>query len=475
MRPDAPDTPLTPAAAPDAARLAVPDGGLAVGDWRLCPAGRLDLPIGRLANADLSARDLLGRAAAIADALPPGARIVNGCRDRLSFIAVLCAALMRGQPAILPHDKGRDALAAIGAHYEGALLVADQALDSGGLPTRRIDLGAVTGPDDVSNPRLEPALPAAIAFTSGTTGTPKPVERTWAWLAIGAEDYWRGLGLDRLGAPALVVTVPGQHTYGLETAAMLPLRQSARVHAGHPLYPADVARALASLPAPRVLVTTPHHLDVLCRSEADFPATAQIVSATAPLAAELADTAAARFGARVTEVFGCTEVGLVGTRAAGEDPRWQTAPSLALAANETGAWVSGGHLPAPVLLDDDITPDGTRHFALGGRRGDIVKVAGNRASLEGLNRTLRAIDGVADGLVFQPPTAGHAQSGALRLAAFVVLDGRALADVEADFRARVPAPFWPRQLRAVDHIPRGPTGKVPRSALAVLEPSGDGA
>ena len=57
------------------------------------------------------------------------------------------------------------------------------------------------------------------------------------------------------------------------------------VHCGRPMFPQDVAGALADVPEPRVLVTTPVHLRVLSESGIGFPDTALIMSATAPLEA----------------------------------------------------------------------------------------------------------------------------------------------------------------------------------------------
>ena len=44
-------------------------------------------------------------------------------------------------------------------------------------------------------------------------------------------------------------------------------------------------------------------------------------------------------------------------------------------------------------------------FELEGRVDDVVNIGGKRASLEGLNRLLLSIDGVIDGVIFDPPAA----------------------------------------------------------------------
>src|ERR671912_424225 len=128
-------------------------------------------------------------------------------------------------------------------------------------------------------------MSAAIA---GSTRQPKAHPKLWSSMhgstACNAAVIRQALGIadgDPAGAiPAIVATVPPQHMYGMELSILLPLIGGMAVHAGRPLFPADIARALAELPAPRVLVSTPLHLRTLVESPQPFPTTALIVSAT---------------------------------------------------------------------------------------------------------------------------------------------------------------------------------------------------
>src|SRR6185436_3507265 len=85
----------------------------------------------------------------------------------------------------------------------------------------------------------------------------------------------------------LVATVPPQHMFGLETSVLLPWFSRIAVHAGRPLLPADVARALSEVPEPRILVSTPLHLETLVASGVRLPKVALVLCATAPLQPEL--------------------------------------------------------------------------------------------------------------------------------------------------------------------------------------------
>ena len=51
--------------------------------------------------------------------------------------------------------------------------------------------------------------------------------------------------------------------YGFESTVLLALLSGNALSAERPFYPADVAAAVAAVPRPRVLVTTPIHLRTL--------------------------------------------------------------------------------------------------------------------------------------------------------------------------------------------------------------------
>lgn len=218
--------------------------------------------------------------------------------------------------------------------------------------------------------------------------------------------------------PHVVATVPPQHMYGMELSVLLPMVTTLAVHAGRPFFPDDVARALADIPAPRVLVTTPVHLRALVESGVALPPLAGIVSATAPLAPEIAAAAEARFGGEVREMFGSTETCVFAVRRTALEAAWTPLPGVRLETQAAGTLVHAPHLATPVLLADmmDVADDG--RFQVRGRQADLLEIAGKRASLADLTRRLLAIPGVIDGTIVQlAPDPGQAVG---RIAALVV-------------------------------------------------------
>jgi acyl-coenzyme A synthetase/AMP-(fatty) acid ligase len=207
------------------------------------------------------------------------------------------------------------------------------------------------------------------------------------------------------------------------------------------------------------------HLRACVGSGATLPELAGIISATSPLDQELARTVETRYG-RLFEIYGCTEAGSVAARRTVSGPEWRVLDGLKLKQDRAQTWVEGGHVLHPVLLPDRITLHDQERFILHGRSSDMVKIAGKRASLEGLNWELNRIPGVQDGVFFlaNSPLGSHST----RLAALVVAPGMTEQAILAVLKNRIDAAFLPRPLLLVDALPRNATGKLPREGLVAL-------
>ncbi|WP_051414289.1 AMP-binding protein [Pseudoxanthomonas suwonensis] len=400
------------------------------------------------------------QARALAAGLPDARHVVHLAEDRRRFLLGFCAAALRGQVALLPPSGAPGTVAEIlEAHAAGGAY----RLEAG-----RIDAVATqAAAADPAVPAVEPDALAAIGYTSGSTGRPQPHAKTWAAFATGAMQNLAELQ-DLWGAaqPQVVATVPPQHMYGMEMTVMLPLLGGAAVHAGKPLFPADVARALHEANGARLLVTTPVHLRALLKSGVALPPLCGIVSATAPLPRELAAEVEDRYGAEVREVFGSTETCVFARRRTARDELWTPLPGVRLAPQPDGTQVDAPHLPAPVVLADLFEVHADGRFRLCGRQADLLEIAGKRASLGDLTRRLLAIPGVEDGVVLQlePDRPG----GVGRIAALAVAPGLEAGDILEALRGSVDPVFLPRRLRLLERLPRNETGKLRRETLLEL-------
>ena len=246
---------------------------------------------------------------------------------------------------------------------------------------------------------------------------------------------------------------------------MLPIQHGLTMHAGRPLFPEDVRGALEEVAGPSVLVTTPLHLRACVMTGVKLPRLEMILSATSPLARELAREAEERFHAPVNEIFGFAEAGSVASRRTVMTEEWQMLDGVTLAGEEPLWSVQADYLPRPVRFPDRIAVSGQGRFRVLGRTEDQINIAGHRASLGDLTRKLLEVDGVQDGAFYVADTG---QTPLARLSAVVVAPGKTQEDIRRALRLSIDPVFLPRPLLLVSRLPRNETGKLPREALRRL-------
>ncbi|MBI2307313.1 MAG: acyl-CoA synthetase [Rhodocyclales bacterium] len=403
----------------------------------------------------------------LAARFPAGGHLLNLCQDRYRFMVGLAAGLVAGRISLLPSSHTPETVRQLLAFAPDTFCLHDDANDAplAGLPCLPYPATPAVDGERIDMPQIAADRTVAYVFTSGSTGTPVPHAKHWGALVRNAWAEAERLGTDRLGH-ALVGTVPGQHMYGFESTVLLALHGNCAAWSGRPFYPADIAAALAAVPRPRLLVTTPFHLRALLDAGIDLPPVDQLLSATAPLSQALAREAEARCAAPLHEIYGCTETGQIASRRTTASPRWQLLRDVTLEQAVETTFASGGHVEGRVALADVIELIDGEHFLLHGRSADLINIAGKRTSLAYLNHQLTAIAGVADGAFLMPDD--EAPDGVTRLAAFVVAPTLTPRELLAALRQRIDPIFLPRPLLFLDRLPRNTTGKLPRSALQAL-------
>ncbi len=412
----------------------------------------------------ITARQFYADARALAARLPERGPMLNACDDRYWFAVGLAAAMLRCQLSVLPHNHVPSTLGLLADEFPGIYYLAQTADLLPTLSGMTID-GDHAADDGPCEALAFPAeQPCACLFTSGSTGRPMAYVRTWGVVVAGASAAAARLGTDPDRPMNLLATVPVQHSYGFESSLLLAMVGGGALVAERPFYPVDVAQALAALPRPRALVTTPVHLRAICGLLEAVPSADLILSATAVLDPELAERAERQFHAPLVEIYGATESGQSASRRSVQTRLWEPLAGLRFDVLEGVAGVSGGHVGTRVPLGDllQIEPDG--RFLLLGRTADMVNVAGKRSSITHLDRELLAIPGVRDGafLIVDP------DSDLQRLAAFYVAPELSREQIMTALRGRIEPAFMPRPLIAVESLPRDANGKTPRQRLLAM-------
>lgn len=454
---------FTHAPAPPRRKLALVAPGTGPVAWR---GGRL-----------LARQALLREAAAVAAQLPAGGHALNLCEDRCAFAVGLLASAQRGVMTVLPHTLVAAPLGAVLAQWPDATVLVDGEPPAG-LPagTRVLDVKACIAAAPEAGPDAGDSADAAFeidaeqnlltVFTSGSTGTAQAHSKAFGHVAgsvaCAAERIWAAAG----GPCAVVGTSSFRHMYGLESTVWLPLLGGGLLTSGQPLYPADIAAALADAPEPRLLVTTPFHLRTLIESRVALPKVAAVLSATAPLAPDLARAVEVQLGAPLLEIYGATEVGQIATRRPTQGDAWTLMTGNVLVQDGERTQVQGPAQPRPQALGDVLELLDAQRFRLLDRASNLVNIVGKRTSLTHLNHVLAHIDGVRDG-VFCLPEARRQRDNA-RLVAFVVAPDRTVAQLQAALRAHLDPVFLPRPLVRIDALPRDANGKVAKATLDAL-------
>lgn len=444
------------------------------------PHSRVALAVGastRLFAFDASGTIELGRFArevrAVAGQLPDAGFAVNLCEDRYRFMVALCAAALRGQTTLLPPSRAPAVVDEVLAQHRDSYALGDARVGEDAIASakhRHWQLPAALPQQEGDALTIPEDLLIAIGYTSGSTGRPKPNPKTWASFRASTMQNLAALDdlLDHSGTATstavtpLIATVPPQHMYGLETSVMLPLQSGSMIHSARPFFPQDIRHALESMPAPRILVTTPVHIRACVAENISLPSLEFVLSATAPLSEQLAAQAEALFATRVLEIYGCTEAGTIATRRTVEGETWRTLDGIVLRGDGEACAVDGSHLDAPVPLNDIVRTVNARQFSLLGRKSDLINIAGKRMSLGDLNHKLNEIEGVVEGVYVMPD---EENGPVTRLMAFVVAPGLSHEAIMAGLRQRIDPVFLPRPLYLVESLPRNETGKLARASL----------
>ena len=438
------------------------------------------------AGRAITAEEFLADVKSLSGRLPAGRHVLNICSDRYRFTVGLAASLLTERISLLPSTHTPEVIRQLAQFAPDAFCLTDDPSCAIDLPRFQFSdelRGARTPsrgtlllhtptpssgtPASWSGPQIPTDQTAAIVFTSGSTGTPLPYHKTWGKLARCVLDGAPRLGLSGGATHTVIGTVPAQHMYGFESTVLLALLSGNAFSAERPFYPADICAAVAAVPQPRVLISTPVHLRALLGAGIDLPPIDLIVSATAPLEVSLARSVESSVRTRLLEIYGSTETGQIATRRPAESPVWHLWPNVRLIAGEDEVYAQGGHVEQRTVMCDVIEITGETEFLLHGRKADLVNVAGKRSSFGYLNSQLNAIPGVVDGAFFLRE-AESSGTGVARLAAGVVAPTLNVAELTEQLRRRIDPVFLPRPLLLVSELPRNTTGKLPQHALQAL-------
>ena len=156
------------------------------------------------------------------------------------------AAILRRQLTLLPQSRAPQTLRRIAGDYPDSYGLTDRDETIEGMSPVSIQLRGGRAPWPGEIPRVPLNQVVAIAFTSGVRAGRCQQENMGGVDCRGSRN-WIQARHQRWRSAAVVATVPHQHMFGLEASVMLPIMHGLVMHAGRPLFPADIRSALADV------------------------------------------------------------------------------------------------------------------------------------------------------------------------------------------------------------------------------------
>lgn len=336
---------------------------------------------------------------------------INLCENRYHFLVVFAACMANGQISLLPSSRAPREIERLQGLYRDNYVIDDSVITE----ICKQDKNKKSDAEEKIYIKSDQVI--AVVFTSGSTGTPKANPKTWGQLyqsAIQVKDRFK---INQNQQHAVIATVPPQHMFGFETTIVYPLVSGVAIHCERPFYPLDVIKALAEMPSPRILITTPLHLKA-CASETNgWPDIEFVISATATMSIDVAKQAEQTLNTKVFEIYGCSEAGAIATHQTSLDTDWHLLTNYKITTSEGLTLLEAPGYSEKIIIPDKVEVD-DHFFKLVGRDDDLINIGGKRGSLSDLTKKIKAIEGVTDAVFIMPDEIEGKRS---RLAAFVVV------------------------------------------------------
>ncbi len=469
-----------------------------------------------LPEGDLSWQALFTRVAGTARALVDadvrrGERVAVLAGDGSLMLEVLFACARLGA-AIVPLNTRLTAheLAVILDDASPTLLIADS--PHGGAARAAVELSSNDIEPLVVDPVHGAAVDAAppprtgrthdvvlIAYTSGTTGTPKGAMLDQAALTANASNV--AAMMDLTSQDRVLNVMPQFHVGGLNVHATPTLRAGATLVQPRRFDPTEAfeeldQRATLGTLVPAMLVAVQA---LPAWESATFRHLRSLNSGASPVPRELIEKVHAK-GVPVTQVYGLTEtsplalalpaerardkIGSCGIPGLSVDVRLvdtdgndvgadQPGEVLVRGANVTRGYWNQPEATAASFLDDEWFRTGdiarTDHegfFFIEDRRTDVIISGGENIYPAELEAVLATIDGIAEAAVISRPDQRWGQVPTI--VAVRSDPGITDTDVLSAFDDRIARYKHPREIAWVDHLPRTAMGKVKKHELRSL-------
>ncbi|MEZ8627341.1 AMP-binding protein [Vibrio splendidus] len=399
----------------------------------------------------------------------PFQRVAICTQDSYLFSVAFLACAVSHKHIILPGNYQPCALAELSEHFD-CLLVDDsigevEVSDVRNIQTLLNSNTEAQKPLTDNLPDIDLAAIQLTLFTSGSSGTPKAIDKTLEHLDIEIAQLDKNWG-DLLKGNRVHSTVSHQHIYGLLFRILWPLCSGVPFARHNLEFPEQI---LSHANKQSVLISSPALLKRL-KHETKPAQLAGVFSSGGPLPTESAHQSRSLLGHLPIEVFGSTETGGIAFRQQeGAQTPWQLFDCIEASLNSENCI----KLLSPYIdknnwyqTADECEMVSSNQFILKGRTDRVIKIEEKRVSLVEVEKRLEQLPWISECVVipFEEPerlilasVLILSEEGQAKLA--TMSKGKFWLMLRSDLRKWLEPIAIPRKYRVVDEIPLNSQGK----------------
>ncbi|OZV81654.1 AMP-dependent synthetase [Micromonospora echinospora] len=402
--------------------------------------------------------------------LRPGGAVALRLPPSLSYVVHLLAVWRSGgQAVLLDHRLTDHEVDRALERLHPQVVVAPVRAGGGAL---RVFVDVTAGLSAYSD-RSAGSPHAVVQLSSGSTGPSKVIGRTAEDLVAEVRRYTEIDGVARPGER--IILLPSMvHVLGLVGGLLYGLHARVELVPPERLSGDAVLAAIAAQDSPATVLGVPFHIGLLAstRPPAPLPQFKRMTTGGELVPAAVAQAFADRHGVPLGNMYGMTEVGVIGTDLYGRHrPSITPAPGIEVREVDGELLVSCPASPYVGLSDPTRWADGwlrtrdagtvdpvTGLVTVRGRLDSQVSVGGLKVDLTEVEATVAALPGVAAAVVVY-------DNG---ITAYVQPDGPLTEDaLDKQLAERLAGYKRPRTLHLLDQLPRTTTGKLVRATEAL--------
>lgn len=308
-----------------------------------------------------------------------------------------------------------------------------------------------------------------IQTSSGTTGEPKFIERSWASIDTEVESYVSHFPEASDWTP--IVACPVTHSYGLICGVLVALRRGLQPLIIRNLNPKFILRKLRETPSP-ILYSSPAMISTLAMLVKEKEPLWAVMTSGTVLPKATFDNLAQKVR-HLYQQYGCSEAGCLslGTSLLAANDQGRPLPHIVIVAGTDAGQPSEiiATLPDGRTVhtrDLGYLADDRLHFI--SRIDEMINVAGFNVYPGEVEEVILTMAGIRDAVVFKKSRSFGGDQVCLHFVSEEAIPAEAVREFCA---GRLAAHQIPMNIARVEAIPRLPNGKISRKSLAEAPPA----